>query len=535
MENPLQHFEKIPELLQIFWYIWTFVLVAWFILTIIFLKQPKFIVNVKDMVINMFFLAKFYAAKIENLDIKNMWKELYAAKIENLRVENLFNEIKSKIIERAYLGKNQEDESETGTKKNSQPNDGNPLFRLYPSLKRAIEKFLDYLSKVNPCQSTQLGQFICAIITKLLFFVSKVNPCQSTQLGQFICAIITKLLFFVFYIFYLIWQSIEVIVSGCVKYFLNLIDYIIRLLSIVFLSLLKVIYIYIWLPIIWIGIKKIIWLIYILFILFPRQLIYVCFWQPITTTLLLIKWLCTTILRILYFISNKIIFYVLLPITTKLLQFTKWITYIFLWYINAKNLTVVVKGKEQVGKWIIISLELHNKEGEIIMALNVFVLTQEYNWLYQKPNIVELNGYVEEDFKYKHLSSCGIQARFNDMSDIILVGVASEDEKEERAYERAKQLVVWMREVLIAKPFPNLYTLDFGKFLKCNRKTTHKLVSQRSVIIVGIPKKEKKVSIIGASKTDGHLILKGLLNEALKDKNLLIQGRYSKFDLELVS
>lgn len=128
----------------------------------------------------------------------------------------------------------------------------------------------------------------------------------------------------------------------------------------------------------------------------------------------------------------------------------------------------------------------------------IIILSAEYFWKKGKTDVVVNSEGNEIDFKQK-LNNNGINNLLKESSDVIAVGTASciggSFEEDTRGYDRARNIIGWLRELPFDKKLENLYLLNLGKYAESCEESTSREFEQRIVLIVSVIKKQEGVDI----------------------------------------
>lgn len=140
-------------------------------------------------------------------------------------------------------------------------------------------------------------------------------------------------------------------------------------------------------------------------------------------------------------------------------------------------------------------------ENENMASIEISVVSKEAYWAYESSNTIFLNEIPLNMPQF--LRSSGMQARFNRSVGIVVVGAASEQgnilSEEKRAKARARQLVHWLREIVVDTA-SELYTLSLGRFLDESGLDQHDSALQRRIVIISITKMDDNIDLSNALK-----------------------------------
>jgi len=131
----------------------------------------------------------------------------------------------------------------------------------------------------------------------------------------------------------------------------------------------------------------------------------------------------------------------------------------------------------------------------------ISILSRECHWKYESTTEVLLNDKPVDMVQF--FLSPGMQADFDTVRDVIVIGTASEQGKikieNKRSDERAEQLIHWLRQA-VKQPSINFYTLSLGKFQGAEALNKEESAYQRSIVLVGVIERDENVNLNHALK-----------------------------------
>ena len=131
----------------------------------------------------------------------------------------------------------------------------------------------------------------------------------------------------------------------------------------------------------------------------------------------------------------------------------------------------------------------------------VVQIMSDYHWIYKTEKISSQNIANEtENFKNR-LSKKDIQTLFSMATDVILVGVASQEgeliQEKDRAYRRAKKLAEFIEKSMKVSQLPNLHILNLGQYKQTSEmNSVAETIEQRKVILIGVEKNDRKLKTL---------------------------------------
>jgi hypothetical protein len=142
----------------------------------------------------------------------------------------------------------------------------------------------------------------------------------------------------------------------------------------------------------------------------------------------------------------------------------------------------------------------------------VVQIMPDYHWIYKTEKISSKDiasttkNIVDETEKFKNrLSKTDMQTLFDMATDVISVGVASQKgnsiQEKKRADRRAEKLAGLIEESIEISPLPDLHIpdlhiLNLGKYRLTSEMDKEKTIDQRRIIIIGIKKNNTELKIL---------------------------------------
>jgi hypothetical protein len=138
----------------------------------------------------------------------------------------------------------------------------------------------------------------------------------------------------------------------------------------------------------------------------------------------------------------------------------------------------------------------HDKAGRSA-DYDVVLVSGEYFWKFGS-TISVVNSEGNEVPIEQKLTGNGIATLINRSSDVIAVGMSScvgrIEEEEGRAYDRARNIVSWVRQIPLTGNVEHLYMLNLGQYnVVCGSGPRER--EQRLLLVVGVTNKEPGVNI----------------------------------------
>lgn len=127
----------------------------------------------------------------------------------------------------------------------------------------------------------------------------------------------------------------------------------------------------------------------------------------------------------------------------------------------------------------------------------IVLLSAEYFWKYGSTAAVVNSEGMEVPLEQKLIGN-GVANLVNRSSDLIAVGTAScvggTDEEEYRAFDRARNLAAWLRQVPLSDGVERIYQLNLGQYNEpCGYGPRER--EQRMVLVIGVTEKQQGVDV----------------------------------------